>query len=243
MPSESVDLVNALAARGITVVGAIVKDSSEGGALFVRIAIERDEENLQQPTNRQLASLKDELLASGQRVEFLLTDEHGLDIEGGLRATLMHAFGAEIRNVFLSLNGHVGHVWLEPKRTLDEVAIHAIEARVKTFLEGLGISLGTIATVGDERVPGNLACLRVLRKIAPATLAEIKSELERRQFTVPSDDWLRRRVDILRKSGKVVWLAGGRFSCTLETLRNLGTVKGRGSPDIERLLALSRQGR
>lgn len=241
MTSDYVELVRYLAEKGVSVVGSIVKDSNGSGALFVRIAVERDSDNRQQPSNRTLSSIKGELLLRGQHVEFLLTDGLGQDIEAGLRATLIHSFGADVRNVFFSYDGRLGHVWFESKRTLDDEAVRRIKLRAEAFLGGFEISLTTFTTTGDENVPGNLACLRVLRQLAPATMAELNSELVRRQFTVPSEDWLKRRLDVLRKSGKVVRLAGGKFSCTLSTIHGLGTVKGRRSPDLDRLLALARQ--
>ncbi|XHS78107.1 hypothetical protein ACFJGW_20655 [Burkholderiaceae bacterium UC74_6] len=243
MPSQQLDLVQYLAEKGIRVVGSIVRDSNGSEAFFVRVAVQRDADNRQQPSNRTLASIQSELLSLGKPVEFLLTDGLGQDIEGGLRATLIYAFGSDVRNVFFSLSGRGGRVWVEPKRTLEERAARAIEARAKEFLGGLAIELETFATTGDDSIPGNLACLRALRQIAPATVEQLKVELSRRQFLVPSEDWLNRRLDVLRKAGKVVRHAGGTFACTLTTIHALGTVKGRRSPDLDRLLALARQGR
>ncbi|MCE4535804.1 hypothetical protein LXT12_00835 [Pelomonas sp. P7] len=242
MSGDYSQLLSLLMSRGLDILGSIVKDSGPQGVIFVRIAVVRDGENKQRPSNRLLSEIKEELRNVGYSVEFLLSDPHGIDMEGGLRATLMHAFGSDVRNVFLSLNERSANVWLEAKRRLDESALGAIKTRAVLYLADLSITLSGFTLTTNENVPSDLVILKTLRQIAPATEGEVKRMLGRR-FDVPSDDWMKRRLDALRKAGKVVWIAEGKFACSLVATRALGTIKGRGSPDIARLLALARKGR
>ncbi|MEO6280064.1 hypothetical protein [Roseateles sp.] len=243
MPDDYSQLLAMLMERNLEVIGSIVKDSGPQGITFVRIAVRRDAENKQRPSNRLLIDIKAALKDAGHDVEFLLSDSLGVDVEGGLRATLMHAFGPEVRNVFLSLQGSVGNVWVESKRALSESALNAIRGRAKIYLAELTLELGAFALTNAENVPSDTVVLKVLRQIAPATTEQVVQLLVERGFDVPSDDWMKRRLDALRKVGKIVWLTQGKFACSLNATRALGTIKGRGSPDISRLLALARKGR
>lgn len=242
MPDGQAALHARLAELGISVVGSIVEDADQHGGYFVRVAVTRDGENLQQPSNRRLNELKAIFASEGMRVEFLLNDSQGQDIEAGLRATLLYAFPAAVRNAFLSVDNRAARVWVEPKHALDEAELRLIERKAGDYLEGVGVHLHKLVVTSDENLPGTLACLTLLRQLAPVSVQDLKAQLERR-FTVPSEDWLKRRLDALRKAGKVVWIADGTYACSLDALRGLGSARGARSPDISRLLALARRGR
>lgn len=242
MPDFQVELLARLEKDGIPIVGSIIEDSGVNGGYYIRVAVTRDADNLQQPSNRRLNDFKATLAAKGRRVEFLLHDASGLDLEVGLRATLLYAFPNDLRNVFLSADGSKARVWVEPKHALNDEEVKVIEKKAGDFLEVLGIQLHSLVATGDENLPSNFACLRVLRQVAPASFDELKLELAK-GFTIPSDDWLKRRLDSLRRAGKVVWIADGFYACSLDALRGLGSARGRHSPDVRRLLALARRGR
>ena len=242
MPDFQVELLARLQEDGIPVVGSIIEDSDVNGFHYVRVAVTRDSNNLQQPSNRRLTDLKATLAAEGRRVEFLLHDASGLDLEAGLRATLLNAFPNDLRNVFLSADGPKARVWVEPKHALNDEEVKRIEQKARDYLEVLGVQLHKLVATGDENLPSNFACLRVLRQVAPASFDELKVELAK-SFTIPSEDWLKRRLDMLRRTGKVVWIAGGSYACSLDALRGLGSARGKNSPDVRRLLALARGGR
>jgi len=242
MPDFQVELLARLKEDGIPVIGSIIEDADINGGYYVRVPVTRDRNNLQHPSNRRLSDFKAKLAAEGQRVEFLLHDASGLDLEIGVRATLLYAFPNELRNVFLSVDGSKARVWVEPKRALNDEDVKRIQQKAGDYLEVLGIQLQKLVATSDENLPSNFACLRVLRQVAPASFGELMAELAK-SFTVPSEDWLKRRLDALRRTGKVVWIANGSYACSLEALRGLGSARGRDSPDIRRLLALARRGR
>lgn len=201
---------------------------------------------IQEPSPRrvqQQAGQRPRLAEQGVGVEFLLTDAHAQDVEAGLRATLLHAFGGSVRNVFASVQGPKASIWIEPKHQLAEDELSAIKNRASKFLDEVGVRLEFLTTTVDENLPSVYLCLRVIRQHAPIDPLKLTELLRVRGFVIPSDDWLLRRLDAMRRSGRLVRQDGGRYSLTLAALRDLGTVKGRSSPDISRLLALARRGR
>lgn len=235
-------IASLLQAEGISLAGEPIKDSGVEGHFFVYVSTNRDSENRQIPSNRILNKARDMLAENGVHVEFLLTDAYAQDIEAGLRATLLHAFGDYVRNSFLSMNDGSANVWIEQKKTLEDEVKVQIERKIHLFVEDFDIKVDTISTTNNENLPTKFALLKSLRQIAPASVMELKHFLVSRQFVVPSDDWLNRRLDALRRAGAVVRVSTGTYSLSLQTLQNLGTEKnGHRSPDVSRLLALARK--
>lgn len=229
--------------KNIPVTGSIVKDSESAKRVFVHVSIRRDAENRQVPSNQRLNEASKALTEAGVEVEFLLTDPLRQDIEAGLRATLLHAFGEQVRNAFMSVSKGVAHIWLEPKQALSDSNIDAVKKKAKAYLAEFNIALGSVALTTNENVPGILACLRVVRLLAPIEASKLMDELSHRGFTIPSIDWLKRRLEGMRRSGKIVWLEGDRYAVSLTSIHDLGTEKkGQTSPDVRRLLALARRG-
>ena len=111
-----------------------------------------------------------------------------------------------------------------------------------TALKLYGLSLQDIRLTTLENLPSRFACLRILRTIAPANLQMLKTEIESREFSVPSKSWLSKLLDTLRKNGLVLRQKNQNYALTLNGLKSLGTSKKRNSPDITRMLALSQRG-
>ena len=237
------DILTLLKRMDIPIAGSIVEDIDTPQHLFVHVTIARSPENKQIPSNGKLNEARRCLTEKGITIEFLLTDNQHQDIEAGLRATVLHAFGNDIRNAFMSVVKNEAQVWLEPKRTLDKKMSDAIHKKLKTYLkEFFGIELGSLVMTSDANLPSNLAVLRAVRYLAPVDRPCLLRELVNRGFTVPSMDWLRRRLDAMRRKDQIVRLEGDRYAVSLKNIRSLGTVKGRESPDIARLLALAKRG-
>lgn len=235
------DISTRLAEMGIQSIGSIIEDPNSPKRYFVHVPVIRTADNKQEPSIRKLNEVQNVFGVDGIFIEFLLRDDHSQDIEAGLRATLLHAFANQIRNVFLSSSGSTAHVWLEPKKSLDDQTYSDIKRKVSQYLQGFEIKTGSIGTTTDADLPGGMACLRALRQIAPAPVYDLKAELENRGFTVPSTDWLKRKLEILRKANKVVWIADGQYALSLDSIRSLGTSKDAKSPDVLRMLSLARR--
>ncbi|MDE3022424.1 MAG: hypothetical protein KGI54_11255 [Pseudomonadota bacterium] len=211
--------------------------------VYLYIQVNRNSVNRQVPSNASLKAARELLLERGVTVDFLLFDGATRNAEAGLRATLLHAFGADIRNAFLSIDGKSVHVWVDPKRQLTEAIRKDMSQKAKAFLSQLDLQLVSLASVVGENVPGTFVLLRAIRQLSPVDVKILKTHLLEKGFTVPSDDWVMRRLDAIRKTGRVVRLQNGTYVLALRCIRELGTEKNRRSPDVARLLALNRLGR
>lgn len=239
--SDEQKIVEALQNQGLTLEGHIVSSTSHIPTYFVTILVNRDSDGRQIPNNRILHSIKENLTNERISVEFLLRYADSEQIESGLRATLLHSHIDHIRNVFVSFESRNADVWIEPKHVLEESDINSLRSRAQTFLELFELKLTNLSVTSDEVLPTKYAILTTIRILAPASLSALSVELGRRGFKIPSPDWLVRRLDVLRKSGNIVRLAGGQFALTRLSLHTLGTAKNRRSPDVGRLLALARR--
>lgn len=236
-------IVASLAKAGVTPVGPIVSGhDTERPIYYVTLRVARDGSGKQAPSNHSLHTLSKELRALDVLVEFILTYEESKSVEQGLRATILHSHIDKIRNLFVSVHAAKADVWIEPKGSIEPESLKAIEDRAKAFLGLFEIELASLKLTTEEILPSKLALLTVIRQSAPASLTAITTELSHRKLTVPSRDWLDRRLDALRKSDQVVRLNTGEYALTQSSLKALGTAKNRSSPDISRLLALSKRG-
>jgi hypothetical protein len=225
--------------NGVPLVGDVVFDV-ENGTLLAYVAVKKDLDGRQIPSNRKIEEVKKSLLDAGVLVDFLVHDELGQDIESGLRATLLMSFPNEVRNAFLSISGGAAQVWIDPKRTFDEELLKAVERRVRQYLKVFNVDLDSLVRTTTENLPGVTACLSLIRHLAPVLSSELERALTSHGFTVPSEDWLKRRLDSMRKEGRIVRMANGTYALTLLSLQRLGTAKGKRSPDVNRMLALAR---
>jgi len=235
------ELTISLNEMGIPLAGVVIS-GLETDVSFVFVRVTRDRDNAQRPSNLILHDAKKKLSERGANIEFLLVDDDAQEIESALRATLRRSFDKEIRNLFLSWEGKKGKILIEPKCAYGEDVEDAIRDKIRIFLSQVGIELCSIVRTAGENLPTMLACLSRIRHLAPVTEQLLKTDLISRGFSIPPDDWLRRRLDSMRRSGRIVRLANGSYALTLGSLRALGTIKGRASPDITRMLALARRG-
>lgn len=219
--------------------GEPIQHGEQPNHAYFFVSVERDRDNRQVPSNAKLKAVGELFLGSGLTVDFLLTDGATRDAEAGLRATVLHAFGNDVRNVFLTVDGQAAHVWIDPKRQLSDVVQKEISNKATIFLRELDLQLSSLTSMKGENLPSSFAVLRAIRQLAPVDAADLSLYLSEKGFSVPSIDWLNRRLDGVRKAGRIVRLGTGKYVLTLSCIRELGTKKGRHSPDILRLLALA----
>ncbi|WP_152984258.1 hypothetical protein [Stenotrophomonas nitritireducens] len=225
--------------KGILIAGSAVRDSGGRNFYYVFVEVQKNARGHQEPTNAALDAAKVALEQEGALVEFILTDGATRDIEAGLRATLLHSFGRSLRNSFLSSSASEASVWVVPKHGLSDDERTQIEEKAKIFLKEVGLTLRHITATTEENLPAKTRILTVLRQVAPAAPAQLVQHLRDKGFVIPSDDWMTRQLDGLRKAGMVVRMKSGLYAVTAQGLKGLGTVKGRSSPDVSRLLALA----
>jgi hypothetical protein len=190
----------------IEVAGSLVQDVEETVRYFIFVPVARNAENHQVPSNRRLHRARERLGSEGYAVEFLLRDGNAGDVETGLRASLLHSFIDDLRNVFLSISEGQAYIWIEQKRALDAQKLKNIAERAKTYLSTFDLTPAPIRSMAGENLPSKLACMKAVRLLAPAKLETIATYLDGQGMTVPSQAWLSKRLDTIRRNGMIVWL-------------------------------------
>lgn len=225
---------------GIELGGPPTASPSDQFDLLVFVSTRLDAEKKQAPSNMYLKKIFEELKDLGIRLEFILTNEDFKEIESQVRANLLHRFGQYIRNSFLSTTDGRSVLWLDVKVGLEEAVRSQIREHAVKLLDLYGVKLSDIALTKEENTPGKLVILSAVRRKSPIKLSSLSAYLAGQGFSVPSDDWLSRRLDNLRRTGFVVRQQSEAYSLTSHAITTLGTSRTRRSPDIARILALGR---
>lgn len=242
MPSIS-EIGDIVADAGVTLCGEIISNPLEVGAYYIPISYSRSKEKAQTPSGKTLAELRMRLLESGVIAQYILVDRQSERIEEGLRASLINTFPGLVRNSFVSRDRSNPFVYVDNKRALTSEEILGLKSHADVFLKRFNILRFDFAVLSDAPLPTRTELLSVLRRRAPIDIATLEKSLVSQGFVVPSVDWLNRQLDACRKSNLVLRLTDERYALTSQALFNLGTIKGRKSPDISRLLALAHRGR
>ena len=230
-----------LIAEKMPFTGTIIQGDTSSNHFFVFIAVTRDSDNKQVPSNKRIQQLKEKLLVEGAVIDFLLQDSQSNDIEVGLRATLLHAFGDSVRNSFLSISGNEAKIWIEAKRVLDQTIFSSIKKQADQYLSAFGIQNTVIWSNSETNLPTLLVCLRAIRLHSPINVEDLKKELINAKYDIPSIAWLNKKLDLLRKDGKIIRKENKSFAITYLGLSVFAAEKGRSSQDIKRILALSKR--
>ena len=238
-------IVRALVAdSGITLTGAVIKDARLGNHYFVVVPITRQRDGRQEPSSRRIEEARLLLLAQGYQVDFVLSEGQTVDVEGGLRAALATAFGDSVVSVAVAFQGKKGTVWVEMADTaMSEDTLAAVREKIGVYFVSFSVDELAVQISSRENLPSIFACLRLIRKLAPVDSDTLTAALHAAGFKVPSSEWLSHRLDVMRKSGRLVRLRNGTYTLTANALQKLGTTKGRASPDVTRMLALARRPR
>lgn len=231
---------SALRSQGIELRGKLIADVSVPTLFYVHVKMSIDSHGRRIPSFQKLKSVHEELAPKGITIEFFLFDEASNNAEASLRATLLAKYSELIRNVFATSASKGAKIWLEPKTTISPENFELIKQSIEHFYVELKSTVESVAALQDANVPGKLAILATIRKHAPVDPKTLKGALADKNFEIPSDDWLARKLDAFRKSGDVVQSHDRRYTLTMRVLKMLGTKKSRSSPDISRLLAVAK---
>lgn len=233
-----------LALENFNIAGIIERAAEKDSGYFVYISVARDANGVQTPSNFKIKKVKENFSERNIVLDFIISDEIANNIEAGLRATLLVNHQEIVRNAFLSLNSRSASVWIDPKPNAQE-HLKKLEETARNFLQGFNLNLDSIALTINENLPTALTILKTLRTCAPSSANDLAVRLGV-NFTVPSEDWLRRKLDGLRKKELVVWLKAQTadqphsYALSLKALKALGTERKGSSADITRLLAIVR---
>lgn len=224
---------------GIPLLGEPILDGDQHA--FLNVSFRWDSRGRRTPSHQLLARAEKAITALGVSPKFLLYSDELVDLESGLRATLLTAHPNLIRNVFASVQERsVVDVWLEARSTGAREESALITKTVERYFEPAGIRLGHVSWLKEANTPSKLATLSSIRRLAPVKLESLKSNLTEMGFEVPSDNWLLRNLDRYRKAGGIVRTGRGEYVLTYSSLMQLGTTKDSNSPDIVRLLAIAK---
>lgn len=227
----------------IPLVGSVIKDAREGYHYFAVVPVKKDNRGRQDPPPRRLERVRAELRARGYEVNFVLSDAQMADVEGGLRAALADVYRENVVSVAVALHARRAQVWVELTDAVSESLIESVRAKIKLYFELFDVEDLSIRIAVNDNLPSILACLRIVRQLAPVDLQTLRDRLQASQFSIPSDQWLSHRLDAMRRAGRVVRLKNGTYALTADTLSKLGTSRLRTSPDVTRMLALAQRSR
>jgi hypothetical protein len=237
-----VEIAECLEQQGLKLAGPLTRRDGEKSLIYAFVEVFRDRKGKQKPTNISLNRISEHFLERGIIIKFILIDVSNLDLEIGLRATLLHAFPNLVRNSFLSSDKQGAVVWVVPKGVAARDQIDEITRRASIFLENAGMTLAEVKLTVDENLPSRTAILSELRIAAPASAEVLVARLSEKGFVTPPIDYLNRHLDALRKADQVVRRNDANYCLTAKALKVLGTIKRRNSPDITRFLDLAQRG-
>jgi hypothetical protein len=233
-------ILESLRDMNISLGGTIVAIPNIESAFFIPVSVERSGDGTSTPSKKNLIDAKSKLQDAGFIAEFLIVDAKTQDLEHSLRSSLLVSYPNIIRNAFLSREGTDADIWIDTKKVIDQQEREQISAHISEFGKLFGLTNPKLLSLDDTAVATRFETLSAIRLLAPVSCENLRDELGKRGYTVPSLDWVNRQFDLLRKSGLVTRLHDRRYVLSLEGLKRLGTVKNRRSPDIQRLLALAR---
>ena len=221
--------------------GEVVRESG-GDDVYLQVTISQLPDGSRVPTHKQLLKLKQSLLEIGVNLNVISSQVHREKFEELLRESLFLAFPDLLRNVFCTIESDEAYVWIESKSQLAEELTKKVEKSIDGFCKLQGIALRNVSKIGETKTPNKTAILATLRNFSPATTAELVNALTAKGFTIPSADWLARRLDSLRKTKSVISLADKKYVLSIAAISALGTSnKGAKSADITRMLAIWRR--
>lgn len=239
--NDTAQIVTLLKDADIPVVGAIVSNPSNPQSYFVPVRLTRRSDGGQSPSGRALALARSNLVALGYEIDFILIDETAENVEESLRGSLISSFPEDVRNSFFSHEKGRPQAWVEFKKQPDAETLRRLQEHLRKFAESFSLPGLFMIQLGETHTATKMEVLAVVRQLAPIDIVTLAKELESQDFSVPSLDWVKRCLDVLRRSALVLRRGDGAYVLTTEALSRLGTRKDRRSPDVRRLLALARR--
>jgi hypothetical protein len=239
--SEEKKILDKLNEHKIRAVGNIVRDTGEQNKFYAFIEIERKKEGKKIPSNYKLKKIAEDFEQDDIHLSFVSIEDGIKNTQETFKSILFQFFSQEVRNGFLESESNGIIFWVEPKKILLQKEIEAIDSKIQEICIALGLKLNVVKFTSSENLPTPTACLSIIKRKAPLTLGELNTELKLQKLFVPSDAWLSKIVDKLRKSQRILWRKDGTYVLTLNGLSALGSSKNQKSSDVIRALDLPRR--
>jgi hypothetical protein len=219
----------------------LLRDQSDQDRFIAFIDVKYDQDGIRRPSEKYVSELKRYFLTIGVYIDFISAKNGAVSIEEKLRFILINNHGDLIRNSFLSIDKNSANVWVVPKRDLSPFERDTVRNISIEFLKQESLTLSGFEFSGESNLISKTGCISLIRKFAPISQENLRIKIEERGFVVPSDNWLSRMLDNIRRSSFVMRKGDGTYVLTLAGLRAGGTVKTPRSPDVQRMLELGRR--
>lgn len=236
-------ILSALSERNIRLAYPLLQDHSEQARVIAFVDVHYDSDGIRRPSERYIYDIKNDFLAKGVYIDFVAVSARLSSLEEELRFVLINNVGRLVRNSFLSLDQKNANIWIVAKHNLSPAERGEVHALARDFLRQKGINLSGFEFSNEVNLITKTGCIAIIRSFAPMSQDKIRFEIEKRNFVVPSDNWLSRMLDNIRKSSFIMRKGNGDYVLTLAGLRASGTVKTSRSPDVRRMLELGKRSR
>ena len=169
------------------------------------------------------------------------------DLETGLRGYLNGKFGRIVGKCRISAASDTRFDILlepEPNLTLEVSGLTRLIVKhaVNEFFNLIGLKLRQVHwAASTSQTPSLIVLLAAIKATAPADLDSIRQALRERDYPLDDEDWLRKKLDLLRKRDLLVRRHDGRYALTEQALASLSVRTSRASSDVTRALALGRR--
>ena len=210
-------------------------------SLRVFVRVKYDNYRNATPSKKGLKEIRARIELEELDVELLVLDPEWESVNRILRNWVLRRFSKYITDFHVKRSRRevVISVRLKSGYTADRV--RQIKSHIEGFMESIGYGRSNIQVVFSEEGPSLTTILANLRTISPCAIDELTAFMERKNIAVPSEKWMSRRLDELRRKGLVLRNDFGEFFLTAVGLSGLGSKKGRQSPDVRRALVLARR--
>jgi len=226
-------------ANRVELVGDIVASQECRGKYFQYVKVPANSPRLKCITTSILHEMTKAATGRGVDVTFIFIPRELSEASNALRVSLRSKFTEAGLNC--DIVDSVGGVVVIVTYQNSNIERDRIEDHILAFLDGIGERLRSISFISGDNLPGAIAVLRVIRVASPLSGEDIQEILQKRNFIVPTFQWLNRMLDGLRKRGLVVRREDGQYILAYQAIKLLGTERGRRSPDIIRGLALAKR--
>lgn len=222
----------------------ISRDPDHDNRFSVFVKIKRNSRGFQRPSKHKLNKISKQLEIKGLTISYILIDGEENDILATIKTALDYRFSEYLNNVFVNSTSDNVVVWIEPKRNITMQKQEEISEAAKDLLNAMNVIRFEIQYTNGASLATPTAVLSAIRLNAPASKEAITAHLRRRKLEVPSEEWMDRMLDRIRKSGRILRISETQeFALTLRGLTSLGSRKDRHSPDVLRALALAKRQR
>lgn len=234
-------ILSQIASHQIELLGELVDDPDHENSYYAFVSISRNKDGHQRPSNFKLSTLSNYLKRQGVLLNFILIEDENIDLHNNVKSVVLRHHIDMVRNCFVSSGNDGENVWIEPRKSLTEEERSIIEITVREFFSFMKIKLDSVRFTFEENLPTRTACLSTIRKFSPVDIDSLIFLLRKRDFDIPSREWLANTLDKIRKSDLIQRRKDERYILTMKGLRSLGSGKNRMSPDVSRALDIARR--